>query len=133
MSLRTDERQHLIYDEEVIGATVRGFEAWALMYLGAKLRNSGPDRIRSLNAIGAYMQKIARQRLVEMKRNGGAQEAVADWILIVSKWAAGKTPLTPDVARALDEFMGVARYTDSRGSGAGMSGPGVVRQAIRGD
>lgn len=131
--LRTDERQWLIYDDEVLGATIRGLEAWGLMVLGTKLRNVGPDRIRATNGIGAFCQKVANQRLTEMKRNGGAQEQVADWILIVSKWAAGKTPLTSDVARALDEFHAVSTYNDSRVSGAGVLGPGVHRQAVRGD
>jgi len=133
--LRTDERQFLIYDEEVMGAVMRGLEAWALMIAGTRLRkgNRGPDRIRAMNAIGAFMQKVADQRMVEMKRNGGAQEQVADWILILSKWAAGKTPFTPDIARALDEIHGTITYTDSRVNGAGVLGPGTHRIAVRGD
>ncbi len=133
MTLRTDERQWLIYDDDSLGAIIRGLEAWALMVLGTRLRDSGPDRIRALNGIGAFCQKVANQRLVEMKRNGGAQEVAADWILLVSKWAAGKTPLTPDVARALDEIHSVSTRIDSRVNGAGVSGPVVHRVAVRGD
>lgn len=131
--LRTDERQWLIYGDEQMGAVIRGLEAWALMLLGTKLRNTGPDRIKALNGIGAFCQKVADERLVEMKHNGGAQEAAADWILLVSKWAAGKTPFTRDIARAVDELHAVATHNDSRGSNAGMNGGGVHRQTIRGD
>lgn len=134
MTLRTDERQWLIYGDEQIGAVIRGLEAWALMVLGTKLRNKGPNRNRPLNAIGALCQKIADQRLTEMKRNGGAQEVAADWILIVSKWASRSDALlTPDVSTALSEMQAVATYLDSRVNGAGILGPGVHRQAVRGD
>jgi hypothetical protein len=131
--LRTDERQWLIYDDEVLGAYTRGLEAWALMVLAQSLRNVGPDRFRALNGIATWCHRVAEQRLVEMKRNGGAQEVVSDWVLLVSRWAAGKTPLTPDVARGIEEFHSVATRLDSRGNSAGITGPGVHRQAIRGD
>ncbi len=133
MTLNTDERQWLIYDDDSLGAVIRGLEAWGLMVLGTRLRQTGPDRIRALNGIGALCQKVANQRLVEMKRNGGAQEVAADWILLVSKWSVGKTPLTPDISRALSELHSVATRIDSRVNGAGVSGPGVHRQAVRGD
>lgn len=133
MSLNTDERQWLIYDDEVLGAYMRGLETWALMVLSSKLRNTGPDRHRALNGIGSFAAKVANQRINEMKRNGGAQEAVADWILLVSKWAAGKSPYTVDIQRGLDEFHAVSSRIDSRVNGAGILGPGVHRQAVRGD
>lgn len=131
--LRTDERQWLIYGDEQIGAVIRGLEAWALMVLGTKLRNKGPNRNRPLNGLGAFCQKVADQRITELKRNGGAQEVVADWILLISKWAAGKSPYTPDVARATDELYSVAFHIDSRVNGAGILGPGAHREAVRGD
>lgn len=133
--LRTDERQFLIYDDEVLGAVVRGLEAWALMIAGTRLRKGhrGANRVKAMNAIGAFMQKIANQRIVEMKRNGGAQEQVAEWIFIISKWAADKTPWTPDVARALDEIHGTITYNDSRVNAAGINGEGTHRIAVRGD
>jgi len=133
--LRTDERQFLIYDEEVLGAVVRGLEAWALMIAGTRLRKGhrGADRVRAMNAIGKFMIKVADQRIVEMQRNGGAQEQVAEWIFLISKWAAGKTPWTTDVDTALQEIYGTIAYNDSRVNGAGSQGPGVHRIAVRGD
>ncbi len=133
--LRTDERQFLIYDDEVMGAVVRGLEAWALMIAGTRLRKGhrGQDRVRAMNAIGKFMQKLAAQRVVEMGRNGGAQEQVAEWIFIISKWVADKTPWTPDVARALDEIHGTISHNDSRVNRAGTAGPGAHRIAVRGD
>ncbi len=133
--LRTDERQFLIYDDEVLGAVVRGLEAWALMIAGTRLRKDhrGADRIRSLNAIGKFMQKIATQRVAEMQRNGGAQQQVAEWIFLISKFAAGKTPWSPDIDRALNEIHGTITHNNSRVHNAGISGPGVPRAAVRGD
>ncbi len=133
--LRTDERQFLIYDDEVMGAVVRGLEAWALMIAGTRLRKGqrGVDRVRAMNAIGKFMIKIADQRIIEMHRNGGAQEQVAEWIFIISKWAAGKSPWTTDVDRALQEIYGTIAHTDSRVNSAGTQGPGVHRIAVRGD
>ncbi len=133
--LRTDERQFLIYDDEVLGAVVRGLEAWALMIAGTRLRENhrGPGRVKAMNAIGAFMQKIANQRVVEMQRNGGAQEQVAEWIFLISKWVAGKTPWSPDIDRALNEIHGTITHNDSRVNGSGISGPGVPRIAVRGD
>lgn len=133
--LRTDERQWLIYSEEVMGAVMRGLEAWALMIAGTRLRQGhrGSDRVAAMNAIGKFMQKVADQRIVEMQRNGGAQEQVAEWIFLVSKWAAGKTPWTADIGRALDEIHATIHHNDSRVNSAGISGPGVHRIAVRGD
>lgn len=128
--LRTDERQWLIYDDESIGALTRGLEAWALAIASNLLEE---NRIAGLRGIGSLMSRIADQRLVTMKRNGGAQEVVADWILLVSAAAAGKTPWTPDVDMAIDELHAVGYRLDSRGSSAGILGPGVHRAAIRGD
>ena len=133
--LRTDERQFLIYDDEVLGAVVRGLEAWALMIAGTRLREKhrGPERVRAMNAIGAFMQKIAEQRVVEMQRNGGAQEQVVEWIFLISKWVAGKSLWSPDIDRALDEIYGTITYNNSRVNSAGISGDGVHRIAVRGD
>lgn len=128
--LRTDERQWLIYDDEVLGAVARGVEAWALAIAANLLR---PNSEEGLRGVGHFMGRVADARLTEMKRNGGAQEVTADWILLVSAWAAGKIPWTPDVARALDELHAAVYRLDSRGQGTGTTGPGVHRAAIRGD
>ena len=129
--LRSDDRQWLIYDDEALGAVMRGLEAWALAVCGNMLENHHHDPLRG---IGSFMKKVANQRLVLMKRTGGAQEATADWVLLISKWAADKTPWTSDVERALDEFHAAVYRLDSRVNGAGVVAPvGVHRQAVRGD
>lgn len=133
MSLRLDSRQQLIYHDDAYGAVIRGLEAWALMVFGTRLRDKRKDRNKHLNGIGAFCQKVAGQRIHEMKRNGGAQEVVADWVLVVSKWAAGKSPYTPDVERALNEMYWTVFKLDSTINGAGVLGPGVPRAAVRGD
>lgn len=128
--LRTDERQWLIYDDESLGAVMRGLEAWSLAVAGNLLKADQTDELRGM---GNFMDRVAGARLSEMKANGGAQEVVADWMLLISKYAAGKTPLTPDIQRALDELHAAVYRLDSRANGAGLTGPGVHRLAVRGD
>ena len=130
MSLRTDDRQWLIHDDEPLGAVMRGVEAWALAIAANLLKNHKTEQLRG---IGNFMGRVADSRLSGMKRNGGAQEVVADWILLISKWAAEKSLLTPEVARALDEIHASVYRLDSRARSAGVVGPGVHRQAVRGD
>lgn len=133
--LRLDERQQMIYNDPAQGAVVRGMEAWALKVLGTRLRDSSAGRIKALNGLGAWCQRTADGRLRGMQKAGGAHAVVADWILIVSKYAAHSRtqPMTPDVARALDELYQTAFYIDHRVGAAGTEGPGVHRAAVRGD
>lgn len=128
--LRTDDRQWLIYDDESLGAVMRGLEVWGLAVAGNLLKN---HKVQPLRGIGNFMGRVADSRLSMMKKNGGAQEVVADWILIVSKWSAGRSPMTPDVKRALDEMWASVYRLDSRANAAGVIGPGDHRIAVRGD
>ena len=129
-SLRTDERQWLIYDDESLGAVMRGLEAWALKIAAQLLM---PNRVDGLRGVGHFMDRVADARLRHMKKNGGAQEVVADWILLISRWAAGKSLETPEVTRALDEIYAATTRLDSRAMSAGIVGPGTHRIAVRGD
>ena len=134
--LRSDARQFLIYDDETLGALMRGLEAWALQIAGRKLRGyrRGGHKLRPVNAMGSLMARVADARITEMVRAGGAQAVVADWLMVVSRYIAdGQAVWTPDVDRAFSELHGLVARLDSRATGAGIVGPGVHRVAVRGD
>lgn len=130
-SLRTDERQWLIYETDgETGALVRGLEAFAMQVAGRLLARNPIDALRGL---GHFMLRIADARLREMLRNDGAQAVVVRHLEKLMAVAVGKTPWTPDVDRALDELYALTTHVDHRASGAGITGPGTLRDAVRGD
>lgn len=128
--LRTDERQWLIYGEEQQGAVMRGLEAWALLLAGARMRQ---HPLLPLRAIGTFMRKVGEQRLAEMDRNDGAQRVVAGQVKHLLGALAGRVPWTADTDRDADELYATVFHLDSRATGAGMTGEGTHRAAVRGD
>ncbi len=131
MSLRTDDRQWLIYETDgEVAALTRGLEVMALVMAGKTLAR---HRIDGIRGIGNHMLRIAEGRMRIMKQNGGAQEVVMDHLEKVLMVALGKMPWTPDAAAALDELYALTVYTDTRASEAGIVGPGDLRKAMRGD
>ena len=131
VSLRTDDRQWLVYETDgEVGALVRGVEVMSLVMAGKVLARNRLDGIRG---IGHFMLRIADARMREMRKNGGAQEVVMDLLERILMVASGKSPWTPDVDRALDELYALTVYTDGRAKDAGLVGPGTIREAVRGD
>ena len=129
MSLRTDERQWLIYGDEQVGALVRGLEATALYLAGGVLARHGTIGVR---AIGNFMLRVSDARFREMLKNGGMQETVAQHFTKIMGWLGGGA-WTPEIDEALDELYAVTVYSDGKAMSAGISGPGTVREAVRGD
>ncbi len=129
--LRTDERQWLIYDNETLGAVMRGLEAFALHLAGGPLTKHRVDGVR---AIGHFMQRVASARLAEMEKNDGAQRVVVNHLRRMFTWLGREqsglaTPAPPE----LDELYAAVFRLDSRAQSAGVVGPGVHRIAVRGD
>lgn len=130
--LRSDSRQWLIYDDETMGALMRGLEAYALHIVGGPMTRHQNIAVRG---IGTLMRRTAAHRIEEMKRNDGAQrvmishlEKVFDWL---GKTQSGLALPTPD---ELDEVYAVAFNLDSRAQSAGVGTPlGTHRVAVRGD
>ena len=130
-SLRTDERQWLIYEQDgEVGALVRGLEVMALQMAGQLIAKHPVDGVRG---IGHFMLRIADARLRTMLANGGAQAVVVRELSLVMNWLANKIDWSPDVARALDELYALTVHVDSRAHSAGITGPGTIREAVRGD
>ncbi len=130
--LRTDERQWLIYDDESLGATMRGLEAIALSVCGGALAR---HRVQQVRAIGHFMRRVADTRFAEMERNDGAQQVVARHLRTIFRWLEldQRGLATPPPTAALDEIHAATFRLDSRAQSAGVVGPGVHRVAARGD
>lgn len=129
MSLRTDERSWLIYDDESVGAVVRGMEAYALSVTGQKLARHPDQKIR---AIGTMMVRLGEQRGFEMLKNDGAQGVAAEWFTMLGAYLAGVQHDVVKREEALDELHAVVFQLDHRGRVAGTRGPGTIREALRG-
>ncbi len=131
-TLRTDERQWLIYEsgDGKVGALIRGVEAMALQMAGQTLAKHPVDGVR---ALGHFMLRVANARLRSMLRKGGAAAVVVKELSLVMAWLAHKAPWTPDVDRALSELYALTVHVDGRAQGAGIVGPGLIREAVRGD
>lgn len=133
-SLRTDDRQWLIYEagDGKVGALIRGLEAMALQMTGRMLAK---HPINGVRGIGHFMLRVSEARLRTMLKAGGAAAVVVKELSLVMAWLANakRTPWTPDVARALDELYALTTHVDSRAMAAGITGPGTIREAVRGD
>lgn len=130
MSLRTDERSWLIYDDESIGAVVRMLEAYSMSVTGQKLARH-PDK--PIRAVGNMMLRLGEQRGHEMLRNGGAQREAVEAFALLGSHLAGVPHDEVRCAQAVDELHAVVFRLDQKGQVAGMTGPGMVREALRGD
>lgn len=129
-SLRSDFRSWLIYDEEVTGAVARGMEAYALSVTGQKLARHPDSAIRGF---GNLMVRIGEQRGLDMLDKGGASEVAFKWLMFLGVHLNGGQHDEVKCAQALDELWGNAFHVNSRVTNAGIIGPGVHRQAVRGD
>lgn len=130
--LRTDERQWLIYDEETLGAVMRGLEALALHIAGGPLSRHPLQPVR---AIGHFMRRVGEARFAEMHKNDGAQRVVASHLQTIFTWLGRQQRglATPPPTEALDEIYAAVFRLDSRAQSAGVVGSGVHRSAVRGD
>jgi len=128
--LRTDERSFMIYDEEVLGAVTRGLESYALSVTGQKMaRHPDPE----FRGVGSMMLRIGEQRGHEMLKNDGAQKVTMEILTLMGAHLAGIGHDEIRCAAGMNELWGAVYYLDRRVSSAGIAGPGVHREAVRGD
>ena len=131
--LRSDARQFLIYDDEALGALMRGLEAFG-MYLAA-----GPllrHRVAAVRGMAHFMRRVANHRIAEMEKADGAQRVVVRNLTLIFEWLGYQQrgdDLPPPVD-ALSEIWATATRLNSRAMNAGVGDPvGVHRIAVRGD
>lgn len=126
MGLRTDSRQWLIYDDDTLGAVVRMSEAACLSIVGQRLARH-PDI--ELRALGNLWMRMGEQRtmshILDDSQLGEAARAMTE----AMRYAFNGGP-KPAV---LDELHAAAYRIDDKATGAGVVGPGVVRELVRGD
>lgn len=130
MSLRTDERSWLIYDDESVGAVVRMMEAYAMSVTGQKLRRHPDQKIR---AVGAMMIRLGEHWTWEGLQADGAKKEAVEAFALLGAHLGGKPHDEFKCHAALDELHAVMFHLDKRAKEMGMRGPGVIREAVRGD
>lgn len=129
--LRTDERQWLIYDEEALGAVMRGLEAFYMFIASGPLARDPDDAIR---AIAHFGRRVAQSRIEEMKKNDGAQREMAHNLEVMFKWIGMRQKgMALPRPKEVDDIYAAVFRLDSRAQSAGVVGPGVHRIAVRGD
>jgi len=127
MSLRTDIRSWLIYDEDSIGAVFRALETAALAGTGHRLASHEAIEVR---AVGNVMKRIAATRIRTAKKEGGVRWEAMEKMTKLMMYAFGQAP--PN-AEALDELHATVFRIDQRLNSSGSVGPGVHREGVRGD
>lgn len=130
MSLRTDEKSWLIYDDESAVAVIRMLETYAMGVTGQKLARHPDQKIR---AIGTMMVRLSETRGMLALQEGGAKAEAVEALVLLGSHLAGRPHDEVKCAKALDELHAVVFHVDSRAAGMGTKGPGVLRRLVRGD
>jgi hypothetical protein len=128
--LREDPRQWLIYDEETQGAMVRGLEAMAMQMVGQTLVRNKDMKVR---AMGFTMLNLADARIrTAMNQPGSVRDTVIKHLAKIMGWLSSRGR-TEYPAIELDEVHAVLYQLDHRARSAGIRGPGILRDQVRGD
>jgi len=128
--LRSDPRQWLIYDEETQGAMVRGLEAMAMQMVGQTLIRNKDIKVR---AMGFTMLNLADARIrAAMKQQGSVRDTVMRHLAKIMGWLSSRGRAEYPAVE-LDEIHAVLYQLDHRARSAGITGPGFLRDQVRGD
>ena len=131
--LRSDVRQWLIYERGPVEAVIRALEVVTLGMVGRRWANHPTLQVR---AIGNVMLRLADTRLraglgmVDGCPTTLDRRTALQWALKIADHVEGNSP---EPVEELDEFHAAVFHLDSRLSGAGISGPGWIRETGRGD
>lgn len=128
-TLRTDDRQWLIYGEEPVTAGMEAIEVIALTVTGNLLTNNENVEMR---AMGNVMLRWAdaRQRALSGEESTDAEKAAIEMATEVLDWMGGQGE-KPE--QAVSDFHALCFEFDSRLQGAGITGPGWYRELARGE
>ena len=130
-SIRLDERQWMIFDEESVTAVVGAVEALLVGLGAAALRDHADQQVR---AIGAFGEKLAETRLAHWSGQlAGLEPSEVQKQLVAHLYAVsaylvdeGERPET-----ALDDIQAALVWIDKRAKGAGVVGDGWYREIVR--
>ena len=135
MTIRQDEQQWLIYQEQPVTGVVGAVEIILMILGAAPLVFHEDEEVRALGHAGA---KIATTRLNHWKGElrglepTELQATLAGYINDVIDWLAqdeDNSMERPD--QALDELRAAIVWIDKRGRAAGVSGDGWYREILR--
>lgn len=129
-TLRKDESQWLIYQEDAVTPAVAGVKSF-LMALGASLLLEHPDIV--MRAFGNYGAKLADTHLdlwfgKMNEQPTEEQRQVAEHLKAIYGWLGGEEE-RPD--EALDELHAAVVWSDKRATAAGVTGGGWYRDIIK--
>lgn len=129
-TLRTDDRQWLIHQEENVTAGMEAIEIMALTVTGSLLANRPEVEMR---AIGNIMMRWAdaRQRTLSGEEASDLEQAAVSHATDILDWMGGQGGDEPD--QALSELHAVAFAFDSQLQNAGITGEGWYRTLARGE
>lgn len=131
-TLRKDERQWLIYDEESVVSVVRSMEVIGLALAGPALAN---HRDIQLRAVGNIMMRLAETRLKALSGHFGdvpdENRISAEHVATILNYLRTGI-LTPDVHKAIEEFHGAVVWLDGRLRAAGTAGANWFQELARG-
>ena len=128
-TLRTDDRQWLIHQEENVTAGMEAIEIMALTVTGSLLANRPEVELR---AIGNIMSTWAdaRQRTLDGEEASDLEQTAVLYATDILDWMGGQGDEPND---ALSELHAVAFAFDSQLSAAGIDGEGWYRTLARGE
>jgi len=132
MTIRTDERQWLIYDEETVRA-VQGAVEIFLMGLGGTILMAHEEiRMRAIGNVGIRVSETRLQvweGTLKDTETTELRERLAGYVREIISWLGSQTDEKPE--QALDEIHAAIVWLDRRANAAGVVGPGWYRDAIR--
>lgn len=130
MSLRQDEKQWMIYQEDSVKPAIDAVKS-LLMALGAEALKSNPDLV--LRAFGTFGEQVTDTHLRYW--NGGYSEKPDGRYLVAGEHLARIYAWLSDEGerpdQALDELHAAVVWLNKRAKDAGVSGPGWYRDAVK--
>lgn len=130
MTLRKDEKQWLIYQQDSVEPAIDGVKS-LLMALGAQALINHPDIV--LRAFGHYGQRVTDTHL-DLWRGALKEEPseerrqVGVYLAEIYAWLAGEGERPEE---ALDQLHAAVVWSDKRARAAGVTGEGWYRDLIK--
>lgn len=132
MSIRQDERQALIYQEEPVTGVVGAVEILCTA-LGAMILQGHHDQ--AVRAIGHFGESMSKTRLAHWAGQlkglepTEMQKELAQHLAAISAYVGNQDTERP--GEALDDIQMALIWLDKRARDAGVSGPGWYREIVR--
>ncbi len=130
MTIRADQKQWLIYQEEQVTGVVKAVETILIALGAATLMDHSDIAIR---AIGNFGERLSETRIAHMAGqlqgldSSDSEKQLVTHLLAISAFLAGGD--RPEMA--LEDVHAALVWVDKRANEAGVVGPGWYREIIR--